>query len=73
MLVVFYVNILSVCMCKCVFYLPKYMYAISLKAVMIKIIMFMMQNILLHILTTIPLDLRWQGLPKEAPKGAYFH
>ena len=35
--------------------------------------MFVMYNILLHILTSIPLDLRWQGQPKKAPKGAYFN
>ena len=33
-----------------------------------------MKNILLNMLTQYTTrDLRWQGLPKKAPKGAYFH
>ena len=42
--------------------------------------MYMIKNILLHILNILlnmllrtPLDLRCQGQPKRAPKGACFH
>ena len=45
-----------------------------LKAVMIKYnYIVVTYNILLHILTSMLLDLRWLEWPKKAPKGAYFH
>ena len=50
-----------------------YIYTSFLKAVMIKIIMFVMENILLHMLTSMTLDLRWRGQPEKNLKGNYFH